>query len=356
MAELTNIPYPVIAVSAILPAILYFTGIFLMIHFEAKKLGLKGLPRESIPKFRTLVVKGYLFLPVITLVGLMSIGFTPAYAACFAILAAILVSMIHKETRFTPTTFVSALTGGARNTIGVALACALAGVVIGIVSLTGLGQVLISLLLSVANNSLFLALFLTMIACLILGMGIPTTANYVIMATITAPIVVRMGVPVMAAHMFVFYFGIVADITPPVALAAYAGAAIAHSNPIKTGVTATRLAITAFIIPYIFVFSPSMLFIDTTPIQVIQIVISSCLGMLGLASGIEGYMFRRMPVFERLMAIGGGLCLIDPGLITDIVGFSLIASVIVLQLITRNRDVVASIMEEDSKPIGGEIP
>ncbi|MDR0635789.1 MAG: TRAP transporter permease [Treponema sp.] len=356
MAELTSIPYPVIAVSAILPAALYFTGIFLMIHFEAKKLGLKGLPRESIPKLRTLIVKGYLFLPVFTLVGLMSIGFTPAYAACFAILTAILVSMIRKETRFTPTTFVDALTGGARNTIGVALACALAGIVIGIVSLTGLGQVLISLLLTVANNSLFLALFLTMIACLILGMGIPTTANYVIMATITAPIVVRMGVPVMAAHMFVFYFGIVADITPPVALAAYAGAAIAHSNPIKTGVTATRLAITAFIIPYIFVFSPSMLFIDTTPIQVIQIVVSSCIGMFGLASGIEGYMFRRMPVFERLMAIGAGLCLIYPGLISDIIGFSLITAVIVIQLITRNKDVVVSVAEEDLKPMGGEIP
>ena len=356
MAELTSIPYPVIAVSAILPAALYFTGIFLMIHFEAKKLGLKGLPRESIPKLRTLIVKGYLFLPVFTLVGLMSIGFTPAYAACFAILTAILVSMIRKETRFTPTTFVDALTGGARNTIGVAMACALAGIVIGIVSLTGLGQVLISLLLTVANNSLFLALFLTMIACLILGMGIPTTANYVIMATITAPIVVRMGVPVMAAHMFVFYFGIVADITPPVALAAYAGAAIAHSNPIKTGVTATRLAITAFIIPYIFVFSPSMLFIDTTPIQVIQIVVSSCIGMFGLASGIEGYMFRRMPVFERLMAIGAGLCLIYPGLISDIIGFSLITAVIVIQLITRNKDVVVSVAEEDLKPMGGEIP
>jgi TRAP transporter 4TM/12TM fusion protein len=356
MAELTNIPYAVIAVAAILPALLYFTGIFLMIHFEAKKLGLKGLPRESIPKLKTLIVKGYLFLPVFTLVGLMSIGFTPAYAACFAILTAIIVSMIRKETRFTPTTFVDALTGGARNTIGVALACALAGVVIGIVSLTGLGQVLISLLLAVANNSLFLALFLTMIACLILGMGIPTTANYVIMATITAPIVVRMGVPVMAAHMFVFYFGIVADITPPVALAAYAGAAIAHSNPIKTGVTATRLAITAFIIPYIFVFSPSMLFIDTTPIQVIQIVISSCLGMFGLAAGIEGYMFRHTPAFERLMAIGGGLCLIYPGLITDIIGFSLIAAVVVLQLITRNKDVVDAVAEEERKPIGSEIP
>jgi TRAP transporter 4TM/12TM fusion protein len=338
MAELTNIPYPVIAVSAILPAVLYFTGIFLMIHFEAKKLGLQGLPRESIPRFGPLIIaKGYLFLPVILLVALMSFGFTPAYAACFAIISAVVVSMFRKETRFTPASFVEALSSGSRNTIGVAMACAIAGVVVGIVSLTGLGQVLISLLLTVANNSLLLALILTMIACLILGMGIPTTANYVIMATITAPIVIRMGVPVMAAHMFVFYFGIVADITPPVALAAYAGAAIANANPIKTGITATRLAITAFIIPYIFVFNPSMLFIDTTVFEVIRIVITSCIGMFGLAIGLEGYMRKRATIIERLAAIAGGLLLIDPGIISDIVGFGLIVATVVLQLIRREK-------------------
>jgi TRAP transporter 4TM/12TM fusion protein len=333
MAELTNIPYPVIAVSAILPAALYFTGIFLMIHFEAKKLGLKGLPRDSIPHFgKLLFVKGYLFLPVLILVGFMTLGFTPAYAACLAIFAAIVVSFFRRDTRFTLASFADALGSGTRNTVGVAMACAIAGVVVGIVSLTGLGQVLISLLLTVANNSLFLALVLTMIACLILGMGIPTTANYVIMATITAPIVIRMGVPVLAAHMFVFYFGIVADITPPVALAAYAGAAIAKANPIKTGVTATRLAITAFIIPYIFVFNPSMLFIDTTLLEVIRIVVTSCVGMLGLAVGLEGYMVRKVILIERLMAIAGGLLLIDPGFTSDLIGLILIVVVAVLQI------------------------
>ena len=343
MAELTGISYPVIAVSAILPAVLYFTGIFLMIHFEAKKLGLEGLPRDSIPNFWKLFkVKGYLFLPIVALVGFMTYGLTPAYAACIAILTAIVVSVFRKETRFTPASFIDALTTGARNTIGVAMACAVAGIVVGIVSLTGLGQILISMLLSIASSSLFLALFLTMIACLILGMGIPTTANYVIMATITAPIVVRMGVPILAAHMFVFYFGIVADITPPVALAAYAGSAIAKSNPIKTGVNATRLAITAFIIPYIFVYSPSMLFIETTPLHVIQIIITSCIGMFGLAIGIEGYMLKRLPVFERLPAIAGGLFLIHPGLMTDLAGFGLIALVVVLQIISHRRNRIAA--------------
>jgi TRAP transporter 4TM/12TM fusion protein len=353
MAELTGIPYPVIAVSAILPAVLYFTGIFLMIHFEAKKLGLKGLPKESIPHFgKLLFVKGYLFLPVIILVALMSFGFTPAYAACFAILSAFLVSLFRKDTRFTPAGLVDALAGGSRNTIGVAMACAIAGIVVGIVSLTGLGQILIGRLTAIVNipilimtgTNLFVALFITMIACLILGMGVPTTANYVIMATITAPMVIRAGsvagieVPLMAAHMFVFYFGIVADITPPVALAAYAGAAIAKSNPIKTGVTATRLAITAFIVPYIFVFNPAMLLINTTPLKVIQIVLSSCIGMFGLAAGIEGYMFRKLPVLWRLAAIAGGLLLINPGLVSDLIGFGLIAAVTAVQAVTSRRE------------------
>ena len=353
MAELTGISYPVIAVSAILPAALYFTGIFLMIHFEAKKLGLKGLPPEAIPHFgKLLFVKGYLFLPVIVLVALMSFGFTPAYAACFAILSAVIVSFFRKDTRFSPAGFVDALTAGSRNTIGVAMACAIAGIVVGIVSLTGLGQMLIGQLTEIVNipfftmtgTNLFVALFITMIACLILGMGIPTTANYVIMATITAPMVIRAGqaagivVPLLAAHMFVFYFGIVADITPPVALAAYAGAAIAKSNPIKTGVTATRLAITAFIIPYIFVFNPAMLFIDTTPLKVAQIILTSCIGMFGLAAGIEGYMLRKVAVPWRLAAVAGGFLLIDPGHLSDLIGFGLIAAVTAAQVLSGRRE------------------
>ncbi|MDR3311856.1 MAG: TRAP transporter permease [Spirochaetaceae bacterium] len=344
MSELTGIPYAKIAVSAILPAILYFTGIFLMIHFEAQKLGLRGLSKETIPRFWPLFLsKGYLFMPVVVLVGLMTIGFTPAYAACFAILTVIVVSTFRKETRFTPVGFIDALTAGARNTIGVSMACALAGVVVGIVSLTGLGQILISVLVGIARDNLLLALFLTMIACIILGMGIPTTANYVIMATITAPIVMRMEtspgvlVPTLAAHMFVFYFGIVADITPPVALAAYAGSAIAKSNPMKTGVTATRLAITAFIIPYIFVFSPSMLFINTTAVEVIQIIVTSFIGMIGISTGLEGYMLKHMPIWERLMGVVGGLMLIKPGVLTDIAGFGLIGVLILLQILGRKR-------------------
>jgi len=353
MAELTGTPYATIAVAAILPAVLYFTGIFLMVHFEAKKLGLKGLPKESIPHFgRLLITKGFLFIPIIVLIGMMTFGFTPAFAACFGILAAFLVSFIRKETRFTRATLVDALAGGSRNTIGVAVACAIAGIIVGIVTLTGIGQTLIGALIKVVNNPFFLstgtsllaALFITMIACLILGMGVPTTANYVIMATITAPMVLRTGrelgivVPMIAAHMFVFYFGIIADITPPVALAAYAGSAIAKSDPIKTGLTASRLAITAFIIPYIFVFNPTMLWVGASPLNVIQIIITSFIGMFGLAAGIEGFMFKKVPVPLRFAAVIGGLMAIDPGYITDIIGFVLIALVFVLQTVGTKRE------------------
>ena len=353
MAEFTGIPYLVIAGSAILPAILYFIGIFFVVHFEAKKLGLEGLPKESIPKFLPLLLrKGYLFLPVVILVVFMGIGFTPAYAACIGVLSAFIVSFFSKETRFTLPGFIEAVTNGSRNTIGVAIACAVAGTIIGIVSLTGIGQLLIGQLTSVVNNpflvstgtSLLAALIITMLTCLVIGMGLPTTANYVIMATITAPMVMHAGeasgitVPLLAAHMFVFYFGILADITPPVALAAYAGAAIAKSNPLATAVCATRLAIAAFIVPFIFVFSPQMLFIGTTPLSFIMIIITSIVGMFNIAIGLEGFMLRKLGIPLRLIAVAAGLLLINPGLIYDITGISLSALVILIHVILYRRD------------------
>jgi len=333
MAEMTDTPYATVAMTAILPALLYFSGIFMMIHLEAKKLGLKGLPKESIPKFWKLLFKrGYLFLPIVTLVTFMSMGRTPAYSAIYAILTAIVVSMFSKDTRLTPATFTEALANGTRNTMGVAIACAIAGIIVGIVTLTGLGQDLLNVLMSVAGTSKLLALFLTMISCIVLGMGVPTTANYVIMATITAPIVMSMGVPMLAAHMFVFYFGIVADITPPVALAAYAGSAIAKSDPFKTGVLATRLAITAFIVPYIFAFNPAMLLIDTTFIEVIRIVITSLIGIFGISVAMEGFMFSAMKPWERIIIGGAGLMLIDPNLLTDLTGVSVICIMFMMQM------------------------
>jgi TRAP transporter 4TM/12TM fusion protein len=341
MAEMTEMPYSSIAVAAIFPAILYFSGIFLMVHFEAKKLGLKGLPKESIPNFfKLLLTKGYLLIPIAVLIITMSIGYTASRAACLAILAAIIVSMFHKDTRLTPKAFIQSLENGAKNTIGVAAACAIAGIIVGIVSLTGIGLKLADGLLTLSGGIDIIALFLTMIACLILGMGVPTTANYVIMATITAPIILKLipGTPVLAAHMFVFYFGIVADITPPVALAAYAGSAISGGNPIRTGVIATKLAIAAFIIPYIFVLNPAMLLIDTSFIKVAQIVITSTIGMFAISGGMEGFIKKRMPWRQRIIAVIGGLALIDPNLLTDVIGVVLIGFVCFQQYVVKDRD------------------
>ena len=336
MAEMTNIPYSTIIIAAIVPAILYFTGIMLMVHFEAKKLHLQGLPDEDIPHLGHLMLtKWYLLLPLVVLVVMMMNGYTASRAALFAIVLSVIVSMFRADTRMSFDDVLTALENGARNIISVAVACGVAGIIVGTVVLTGLGLKLATGLLMLSNGHVLLALFFTMIASIILGMGVPTTANYVIMATITAPIVIKLGIPLLPAHMFVFYFGIVADITPPVALAAYAGSAIAHSNPLRTGVTATKLAIAAFIIPYIFALNPAMLIIDTPALEVITVVATSLIGMFGVAIGMEGYCITYMPWLDRIMAIAGGLTLIVPGLITDIIGFCLIAAVLALQFVHK---------------------
>lgn len=339
MAEMVGVPYSTIAVKAILPAILYFTGIFVMVHLEAKKEGLKGLPRDQVPNFWRLISRdGYLLLPLVILVTLLATGWrTMASCAMVATAAAIIVSMFKKETRLTPSKFLDALENAAKSTIGVGVACATAGIIAGVVTMTGLGQLLITAIVKLAGHNIHIALFLTMITCIILGMGVPTTANYVIMATTCAPILIAMDIPEVAAHMFVFYFGIVADITPPVALAAYAGAAIAKGNPMKTGINATRLAIAAFIVPYIFALNPAMLFIDTNFIAVAQIIVTSFIGMFMLAIGLEGFLLVGVPWPIRIVSIIGGLCLIDPALLTDVIGIAVLVFVILTQVTAKRK-------------------
>ena len=338
MAEYCGVPYSDIVVRAILPAFLYFGGIFMMVHFRAKRLGLKGLPREELPKAKDLVKKIYLLIPLIALVYMIISGYTMAYSAVIATALAIAVSMVSKENRMSPSRFVDALESGGKGTLSVAIACGMAGIIAGVVTMTGLGQIFITAIVSVAGNNLMIALMLTMLCCILLGMGVPTTANYVIMATTCAPILINgMDMNIIAANMFVFYFGIVADITPPVALAAYAGAAIAKSNPMKTAFNATRLAIAAFIVPYIFAFNYSMLFIDTTPLEIVQVIITSCIGMFGIAAGLEGYMLKNMNILQRFAAIAGGLLLIYPGTVTDIIGVVLIAVLTVWQMMQRKQ-------------------
>ena len=332
MADYVQLPYSQIVLKAILPAVLYFAGIFIAVHLEAKKSGLRGLRKDELPKLRPLLKQVYLLLPLVLLIYLVSSSTKSIqYAAAIAIVAAIFVSIFNKDHRPTPMRLLEALAAGGQGTITVAAACGIAGIIAGTITMTGLANMMINGIVALAGNQVFIALFLTMLCCIVLGMGVPTTANYCIMAATCAPILIRMGVPAVAAHFFVFYFGIVADLTPPVALAAYAGAAIAQANPMKTALTSTKLAIAAFIVPYVFALNPAMLLIDTTAGQVILICATSLIGIFGVSAALEGYLKTHMAWYERIACCAGGLMLIFPGVTTDVIGVAMVALVFFLQ-------------------------
>ncbi|MCR5102573.1 MAG: TRAP transporter permease [Butyrivibrio sp.] len=332
MADFIGVPYSDVISRAILPAVLYFFGIFICVHLEAKRLNLKGVPKDELPKFSQLVKKIYLLIPLVMLIIWVSGNYmTMQRAASLAIVLAIVVGFINREAKLSLTKIIDALQAGGKSAITVGAACGVAGIISGTITMTGLANELINAIVGIAGDKLIIALVLTMLCCIVLGMGVPTTANYCIMAATTAPILIRMGVPTTAAHFFVFYFGIVADITPPVALAAYAGSAIAKSNPMKTAFTASRLAIAAFIVPYMFCFNPQMLLIDTTPITVVQIAITAVIGIFGIASGLEGYCFANMNPIIRVIIVGGGLLLIHTGAVSDIIGLVVVIGCLVFQ-------------------------
>ena len=340
MAEYIGISYGEVALKAILPAFLYFAGIFTAVHLEAKKLGLKGISRAEMAPGRELAKKSYLLIPIVLLVVLVSVNAcTMQRAATYSILAAIIVGLINRDAKLTPMKFLEALEAGGKGTITVAVACSMAGVIAGCITATGLASKLISAIVALSGNTLIIGLFLTMVCCIILGMGVPTPANYCIMAATCAPILVKLGVPQVAAHFFVFYFGIVADITPPVALAAYAGSAIAKSNPMKTGINATKLAIAAFIVPYVFAYSSEMLFVDVNSVfEVVQICVSAFIGIFGVAACLNGYLYKPVNVILRIALLAGGLTLIIPGTVTDLIGIVLVGGVTAYQYVTAKKE------------------
>ena len=366
MAEYVGVPYSNIIVRAILPAVLYFLGIFIAVHLEAKKLGLRGVPKEMLPRVGELIRDSYLLLPLIILVYLVSSNTkTMQFSAAIAILMAIAVGVINNVARycrekkaggemtntsgstvkaavgigggFGPKSIFDALDAGGRGCITVGVACGIAGVIAGCLTVTGLASKMINAIVGISGASSLLALVLTMLCCIVLGMGVPTTANYCIMASTCAPILIQMGIPTIAAHFFVFYFGIVADITPPVALAAYAGSAIAQGNPMKTGLTATRLAIAAFIIPFVFAYSPMILFVGESILwyEVALTVITAVIGMIGVAAGLSGYLLGNMNIVQRIVTILGGVLLIIPGVWTDAAGIALVAIAVVWQMLEK---------------------
>ena len=352
MAEYTGIPYSRIALLAILPAVLYFTGIYIAVHLEAKKLGLRGLDRSELPKFNKLVKKIYLLAPLVILVWLVSTGArTMQSSAAIAILVTIIVGVINKDDRISVSKTIDALEAGGKGSITVAAACAMAGVVAGCIVSTGLASKILRVIVNASAGVPIIALFLTMICCIILGMGVPTTANYCIMASTCAPILMSqdIGIPMLAAHFFVFYFGIVADITPPVALAAYAGSAIAKAPPMRTALNATKLAIAAFIVPYIFALNPAMLFMNELGelfsvgvFEVAQIVLSALLGLFGVAAALNGHLFCKINVLFRLLLVAGGLCMMIPGTLTDVIGLAVVVVIVLVQRMMAKRKAPAS--------------
>ena len=362
MAEYMDVKYGQVALWAILPAVLYFAGIFMSVHLEAKKLGLQGIPRSELPKFRLLVRSIYLLAPLVVLVWLVSSNIRSLqWSASIAIILSIIVSLpvlfidskkqASESGRKMPAIagkrlfdlIVNSLEAGGRGCITVAVACSMAGIIAGCITVTGLASRLISGVIAISSSishpmlGTLIALFLTMLCCIVLGMGVPTTANYCIMASTCAPILITIGIPKIAAHFFVFYFGIVADITPPVALAAYAGSAIAKSDPMKTGVNATKLAIAAFIIPYVFSLEPGLLLMNEGFLNAVLSIATSAIGMFGVAMGLEGFLRGKIHWVLRLVSIVGGLLLIYPGLLTDGIGVVCVGGVVLLQLLLNRK-------------------
>lgn len=360
MAESLGLPYITIVKAAVIPAVLYFTGIFITVHLEAKKLGLKGLPKSQLPKFWPLFLsKGYMILPLAVIIYFLCAGFTAVFAALMGIVACLIIGLTvsivdlakGQKPTFTGKDIIDVICAAARNIISVAIACGMAGIIIGVVTLTGLGLKMGAGLVSLAHGKLFLTLLFTMIASIILGMGAPTTANYLITSTITAGAIIQLGVEPIAAHMFAFYFGIIADVTPPVALAAIAGAAIAKAKPMKTAVNATKLAIGAFIIPYMFVYNPQMLMVNATGSQILFIIVTALIGMFGISVALEGYGLKNTgflngknaskaaavasDVIERVLFAAAGILCVIPETKTDIIGLSMMAVLIIYQAVSK---------------------
>jgi TRAP transporter 4TM/12TM fusion protein len=331
MSEFTGIPYIKICLYAMIPALLYYFALFMSIHFEAGRLGLKGIPVNELPQLKkVMAARGHLFAPLLVIVGMMIAGYTPMYACIYATLAVVVLAPLRKETRMGFRAIVNALDESARNTLAVAAACACAGIVIGVINLTGVGLKFTSFVLFIAGDSLIPALFMTMIAGIVLGMGMPTTPAYIVQAALLIPALIKLGVTSVAAHMFVFYFSTISAISPPVAMAVYAAAGIGGAKLWPTGIWAMRIAATGFVVPYMFVYGPSLLFIGTA-FDIATSAASASLGVIALAAGMMGWFVKELRWWERIVLLIAALLLIKPGLYTDAIGLVLMAGIFAIQ-------------------------
>jgi TRAP transporter 4TM/12TM fusion protein len=336
IAEFTGIPYIDICKHALIPALLYYLALFMAVHFEATKTGILGIPKEERPKLGPVIVaKGHLFLPLAVIVYFMLAGYTPMYACIYATLSVVLIALLRKETRMGLMKILRALESGAKNTLTVAAACACAGIVVGMINLTGLGLKFTSLILLIAGDSLVPALVFTMIAGIILGMGLPTTAAYIVQAALLIPALIKLGVPTIGAHLFVFYFAIISAITPPVAMAVYAAAGISGSNLWRTGLAAIKIGATGFVVPFMFVYGPSLLLIGSWS-TIVTTIISASIGVLALSAGLMGWFVKKVETWERIVLLAAAVLLIKPGLYTDAIGYILLLLVFLKQKYWRS--------------------
>lgn len=357
MADFTGFPYISIVKAAIIPAVLYYIAVGTMVHLEACKLGLKGMPRETLPKVSNILKKqGYLTLPLIAIIFMLVKQYPPTMAALTGIVIGVIVAMtasiIKKDNSFTPKDILGAMEAGAKGAVGVACACACAGMIVGVVTLTGFGLKIAEVIVQIAQGRLIPTLLLTMISSIILGMGLPTTAKYIVLATMAVPAITKLGVNLMSAHLFILYFGVVADVTPPVALAAYAGAGIAGANSMKTGFQAFKLAIGAFIIPYIFVINPHLIMVDSivgTTVNWLPItaalptIVTALIGTVCLAGTVESYLFGKLRIWQRVILLLAAFALLDPKLLTDIIGLAALAFIFVTQkILNKNKPAAAA--------------
>ena len=333
MAEFLGMSYTTIMIAAVLPAFLYYLACWSMIHFEAVKNGLSGLPKDKLPNVKNVLTsQGHLSIPIIGIVALLLYGITPLYAAFFTILATVVVSWLKKETRIRVAGILRALEAGARGAVGVAMACAVVGFVVGVCSLTSLGLTFGANILSFSHGSLLLTLILTMITALILGMGLPTTACYIVAATIAAPGLIKLGVAPLVAHFFVFYFACLSNLTPPVCLAAFTAAGLAGASPYKVGWTSTRLGIAGFLVPFLAVYSPMLLLTGQySSFELAEAIVTAIVGVVALSAALENWLIRECSIIERVVLIVGAFCLMVPGLISDIIGFTGVVAVYLWQ-------------------------
>jgi TRAP transporter 4TM/12TM fusion protein len=328
-----GVPYVQVALAAVVPALLYYFAVMVQVHFEATRLGLLGLPKEKLPSLlKLLKAKGHLLLPLFGIVYFLLAGFTPLKAAYNGIIISIAVSFLNKETRLTPKKLKLALENGAKGALGVACACGTVGIIVGTATLTGLGLRIASAIVAIAGGKLLATLLLTMVACILLGAGLPTTANFIVTSTMAAPALFKLGVPPMAAYMFVLYFGIAADLSPPVALAAYAGAGIAGAEPMRTGITAVKLALAGFIVPFIYVYNPMLVLVDFKPFPFILAIVTAVLGVFLLGMATIGFYKTSMAWWKRIISLGGALGLLIPGWQTDVIGLIILIGIHILQV------------------------